>query len=76
MYGDNFKELYHLDLYISYAPTDRWVGLRNIGNPDEKDEAWKYRKGLQQKYQLQLIPCIAMNFSITRWTSTKVKKKK
>lgn len=74
MYGDDFKELFHIDLY--FAPKDRWIGLRNIGSPNEKEEGWKDRKGLEQKYQLQLIPCIAMNFSITRWTSTKKEKKK
>lgn len=76
MYGDDFKELYHLDLYISYTPKDRWIGLRNIGPSNEKNEDWKNRKGQEQRYQLQLIPCISMNFSIIRWTSTKEKKKK
>ena len=76
MYGDDFKDLVHLNLYFSYTSKDRWIGLRNIGSPNEKEERWKDRKGLEQNYQFQLIPCIAMNFSITRWTSTKGKKKK
>lgn len=76
MYGDDFKELYHLDLWFSYASKDRWIGLRNVGTPSEKEEGWRERKGLEQRYQFQLIPCIAINFSITRWTSTKKEKKK
>jgi len=76
MYGDDFKELFHIDLYFSYSSKDRWIGLRNIGSPSEKEQGWKNRKGAEQRYQFQLIPCIAMNFSIVRWKSTKEKKKK
>ena len=51
MYGDDFKELFHLDLYFSYSSKDRWIGLRNVGTPSEKDEGWKNRKGVEQRYQ-------------------------
>ena len=78
MFNDTWKELLHVSFTFIYTPKDRWIGLRNLGSPNEKDETWKERKGLEQPYQFNFLPCLGVFFKIMRWTSTKkeIKKKK
>lgn len=76
MYGDEFTSLLQLDSGFFYTPKDKWIGLRNIQTPNEKEEGWNNRKGLRQQYQLNFLPCLAFVFHITRWTPIKKEKKK
>ena len=75
MFGENTKDIFNFEIGCAYTPNEKWIGLRPR-NSNEKKEEWRNREGIETYYQLNLIPCLGLFFSIVRWKKIEEKKKK
>jgi len=76
MYGDDHKHLFTVHFNVEIAPRERWIGVRRISHPSEEKQEWKNRVGSKQDWQVNILPCIGIWFSITHWKKIKEEKKK
>lgn len=66
----------HIDWWIVISLKDKWIGLRPYGGSNKKEELWRNRTGVTQRYQLNLLPCVSIFFDYTKWSKIKEDKRK